>query len=77
MATAGWRGGLFTVVLLPQQLQQQECKHLYSRKEGARPENKAKNRYKNILPCETPVMSYDIIIISIIMLSLQQLTILV
>ena len=31
-------------------LQQQECKHLYSRKEGQRPENKAKNRYKNILP---------------------------
>ena len=38
--------------LLPslQQLQQQECKHLYSRKDGAKPENKAKNRYKNILP---------------------------
>ena len=35
-----------------QQLQQQECKHLYSRKEGAKPENKSKNRYKNILPCE-------------------------
>ena len=34
-----------------QQLQQQECKHLYSRREGARPENKPKNRYKNILPC--------------------------
>ncbi|XP_065890896.1 tyrosine-protein phosphatase non-receptor type 11-like isoform X1 [Dysidea avara] len=33
-----------------EQLQQQECKHLYSRKEGARPENKSKNRYKNILP---------------------------
>lgn len=33
-----------------EQLQQQECKHLYSRKEGARPENKPKNRYKNILP---------------------------
>jgi len=31
-------------------LQQQECKHLYSRKEGQRAENKAKNRYKNILP---------------------------
>ncbi|XP_015790177.1 tyrosine-protein phosphatase non-receptor type 11 [Tetranychus urticae] len=31
-------------------LQQQECKHLYSRKEGQRPENRAKNRYKNILP---------------------------
>ncbi|XP_074599134.1 protein tyrosine phosphatase non-receptor type corkscrew isoform X2 [Brevipalpus obovatus] len=31
-------------------LQQLECKHLYSRKEGQRPENRAKNRYKNILP---------------------------
>ncbi|XP_065842334.1 tyrosine-protein phosphatase non-receptor type 11-like [Oscarella lobularis] len=31
-------------------LQQQESKHLYSRKEGAKPENKTKNRYKNILP---------------------------
>ncbi|XP_061422116.1 LOW QUALITY PROTEIN: tyrosine-protein phosphatase non-receptor type 11-like [Lethenteron reissneri] len=31
-------------------LQQQECKLLYSRKEGQRPENKAKNRYRNILP---------------------------
>ena len=33
-------------------LQQQECKHLFSRKEGQRPENKNKNRYKNILPCK-------------------------
>ncbi|CAH3121828.1 unnamed protein product [Porites lobata] len=31
-------------------LQKQECKHLYSRKEGERPENKAKNRFINILP---------------------------
>jgi len=31
-------------------LQQQECKHLYSRQEGQKNENKAKNRYKNILP---------------------------
>lgn len=31
-------------------LQQQEVKHLYSRKEGNRPENRNKNRYKNILP---------------------------
>uniref|UniRef100_A0A8C4RB26 Tyrosine-protein phosphatase non-receptor type n=1 Tax=Eptatretus burgeri TaxID=7764 RepID=A0A8C4RB26_EPTBU len=31
-------------------LQQQECKLLYSRKEGQCPENKMKNRYKNILP---------------------------
>lgn len=35
-----------------QTLQQQECKLLYSRREGQRPENKNKNRYKNILPCE-------------------------
>lgn len=33
-------------------LQQQECRLLYPRKEGQRLENKAKNRYKNILPCE-------------------------
>ncbi|KAL8587276.1 protein tyrosine phosphatase, non-receptor type 11 [Nucella lapillus] len=33
-----------------EQLQQQEERHLYSRKEGQRPENKPKNRYKNILP---------------------------
>ena len=32
-------------------LQQQECKHLYSRKEGQKVENRNKNRYKNILPC--------------------------
>ena len=37
---------------LLQQLQQQEERHLYSRKEGQRPENKPKNRYKNILPCK-------------------------
>ena len=29
-----------------------ECKHLYSRKEGQKPENRNKNRYKNILPCK-------------------------
>lgn len=33
-------------------LQQLECRHLFSRKEGLRPENRAKNRYKNILPCK-------------------------
>ncbi|XP_011308810.1 tyrosine-protein phosphatase corkscrew [Fopius arisanus] len=31
-------------------LQQLECRHLFSRKEGLRSENRAKNRYKNILP---------------------------
>ncbi|XP_017492154.1 PREDICTED: tyrosine-protein phosphatase corkscrew-like, partial [Rhagoletis zephyria] len=31
-------------------LQQQECKHIYSRKAGQKPENRTKNRYKNILP---------------------------
>uniref|UniRef100_UPI0035902089 tyrosine-protein phosphatase non-receptor type 11-like isoform X1 n=1 Tax=Myxine glutinosa TaxID=7769 RepID=UPI0035902089 len=31
-------------------IQHQECKLLYSRKEGQRLENKAKNRYRNILP---------------------------
>jgi len=40
------------VCFAPQMLQQQECKLLYPRKEGQRPENKAKNRYKNILPCK-------------------------
>lgn len=35
-----------------QVLQQQECKLLYPRKEGQKPENKSKNRYKNILPCK-------------------------
>ena len=33
-----------------EQIQQQEGRHLYNRKEGARPENKVKNRWKNILP---------------------------
>ncbi|XP_047736480.1 tyrosine-protein phosphatase non-receptor type 11 [Hyalella azteca] len=31
-------------------LQQQECKKLHSRSEGQKPENRSKNRYKNILP---------------------------
>ena len=31
-------------------LQQQECKHLYSRKEGLKSQNKDKNRFKNIVP---------------------------
>ena len=33
-------------------LQQQEMRHLFSKNEGQRPENKIKNRYKNILPCK-------------------------
>lgn len=31
-------------------LQQHECRHIFSRDEGSRSENKEKNRYKNILP---------------------------
>lgn len=42
---------------LLQQLQQAEFVGMrYSREKGSRPENKAKNRYKNILPCK----SYEI-----------------
>lgn len=37
-----------------QSLQKQEVKNLHQRLEGQRPENKGKNRYKNILPCERP-----------------------
>lgn len=33
-------------------LQQQECRHSFSRHEGQKLENRCKNRYKNILPCE-------------------------
>lgn len=33
-------------------LQQQECRHTFSRREGHRMENRNKNRYKNILPCK-------------------------
>lgn len=33
-------------------LQQQECRHSFSRREGQRIENRNKNRYKNILPCK-------------------------
>jgi tyrosine-protein phosphatase non-receptor type 11 len=33
-------------------LQQQECRHSFSRHEGQKLENRCKNRYKNILPCK-------------------------
>ena len=36
-------------------LQSHECKHFFPRKEGLRPENKHKNRHKNILPCKFSV----------------------
>uniref|UniRef100_A0A8C0NXU7 protein-tyrosine-phosphatase n=1 Tax=Canis lupus familiaris TaxID=9615 RepID=A0A8C0NXU7_CANLF len=42
-------GALFPS-LSPQSLQKQEVKNLHQRLEGQRPENKSKNRYKNILP---------------------------
>ncbi|XP_061239129.1 tyrosine-protein phosphatase non-receptor type 11-like isoform X8 [Bos javanicus] len=49
------------VVHLRQMLQQQECRLLYPRKEGQRPENKPKNRYKNILPFDTTrVILHDV-----------------
>jgi len=44
-----------------EQLQQMEYKHVYPRTEGQRPENKGKNRYKNILPFDyTRVMLQDL-----------------
>lgn len=43
-------GGLSSLIF--QSLQKQEVKNLHQRLEGQRPENKSKNRYKNILPCE-------------------------
>ena len=47
--------GVQFIFLPVQVLQKQECKHLYSRKEGERPENKTKNRFINILPCKSRV----------------------
>lgn len=46
--------GILFPPLAPQSLQKQEVKNLHQRLEGQRPENKSKNRYKNILPCEHP-----------------------
>jgi hypothetical protein len=45
-------GPLLISTLISQSLQKQEVKNLHQRLEGQRPENKSKNRYKNILPCE-------------------------
>ena len=41
-----------------QALQKLEAKVKKSREEGQRPENKSKNRYKNILPCESLFIYY-------------------
>lgn len=35
------------------QMQQQECRNLFSRKVGNKPENRPKNRFKNILPFDS------------------------
>lgn len=45
-------------------LQQLECRHLFSRKEGLRQENRAKNRYRNILPCMSPFKYYKLLNLS-------------
>ena len=42
-----------------EQMQQQECRHLYSRKEGVKPENRPKNRFKNILPFDHTRVALD------------------
>lgn len=49
----GW-GSMSPFYPPSQSLQKQEVKNLHQRLEGQRPENKSKNRYKNILPCERP-----------------------
>lgn len=53
-ADAARGAGILFPPLAPQSLQKQEVKNLHQRLEGQRPENKSKNRYKNILPCEHP-----------------------
>lgn len=58
LASRGWPSpgpGAPFPPLAPQSLQKQEVKNLHQRLEGQRPENKSKNRYKNILPCECPI----------------------
>lgn len=45
---------------LLQALQKLEAKVKKSREEGQRPENKSKNRYKNILPCESFHLSQNL-----------------
>lgn len=42
-----------------------EAKLKKSREEGQRPENKSKNRYKNILPCESVFVILNVIIVHI------------
>lgn len=40
-------------------LQQQELHHLYSRKEGSKPENIAKNRFKNLIPFDHTLVAIE------------------
>lgn len=47
-----------SVSLSFQTLQKLEAKVKKSREEGQRPENKSKNRYKNILPCEFYIFTF-------------------
>lgn len=44
-------------------LQQQECRHSFSRHEGQKLENRGKNRYKNILPCEFRQIMLQIVVV--------------
>ena len=40
-------------------LQQQELHHLYSQKEGSKPENVAKNRFKNLIPFDHTLVTIE------------------